>query len=248
VTIATAQDIEYLQKVGRIVALTIEEMRQNLQPGMTTKELDDIGARFLAQHGARSAPRLVYDFPGTTCISVSEEVVHGVPDDRVIHPGDLVTIDVTAELDGYIADSAITVPIPPVPRAAEQLLQATRSALRKALQVARAGRPLNAIGRAVETEVRRHGFTVIRPLTGHGLGRTIHEEPSVPNFYHRRLNQPLEDGLVIAIEPIVSAGNGQIVTEDDDWTISTADGSLSAHFEHTIIVTKGRPIIVTQLA
>jgi len=174
-------------------------------------------------------------------------VVHGVPGERIIHPGDLVTIDVTAELDGYIADAAVTVPILPVSRVAEQLVQATQSALRKALQVARANRPLNAIGRAVETEVRRHGFTVIRPLTGHGLGRTIHEEPSVPNFYHRRLKQPLAEGLVIAIEPIVSAGNGQIITAADDWTISTADGSLSAHFEHTIIVTKGRPIILTEL-
>ncbi len=246
-TIVTPRDVEALQKAGRIVALTIKTMEAALRPGMTTAELDDVGAQFLEKHGARSAPRLVYDFPGTTCLSVNEQVVHGVPNGRTIHPGDLVTIDVTAELNGYIADAAITVQIPPLTRLGQRLIIATRSALNKALLVARAGRPLNHIGRTVEREVRKHGFTVIPQLTGHGLGKTIHEAPTVPNFYLRRYSQPLDEGLVIAIEPIISAGNGKIFTEKDGWTISTADGALSAHFEHTIIVTKNRPLIITQI-
>ncbi|MFQ5578617.1 MAG: type I methionyl aminopeptidase [Anaerolineae bacterium] len=246
-TIASDRDVEALQTVGRIVGLTIQTMQQALRPGITTAELDAVGAEFLAAQGARSAPQLVYSFPGATCISVNEETVHGVPDGRVIHPGDLVTIDVTAELDGYIADAAITAPLPPASRVGRRLCRCAESALRKALRAARAGRPLNSIGRAVETEVRRWGFTVIPQLNGHGLGKTIHEEPTVPNFYHRRFSQPLSEGLVIAIEPIIAAGNSKIITGADGWTISTADGSLSAHFEHTVVITKGSPIVVTQV-
>jgi methionyl aminopeptidase len=246
-TIATQDDLESLLEVGRIVGLTIQKMHKNLQPGMTTAELDQIGAQFLADQGARSAPRLVYDFPGATCISVNDEIVHGIPDSQIIHPGDLVTLDVTAELNGYIADSAITVPLSPVSKIGRQLCQCTQSALRRALQVARAGRPLNSIGRVVEAEVRRYGFTVIPQLSGHGLGKTIHEEPTVPNFYHHRFNQPLQKGLVIAIEPIICAGNGQIVEDEDGWTLKTADGSLSAHFEHTVVIAKDGPIILTKV-
>jgi len=246
-TIATSKkDIDAMRRVGRIVGLTIQEMKRNLEAGMTAAELDQIGEAFMNKLGARSAPRLVYDFPGGTCISINEETVHTVPGDRVIHPGDLVTLDVTAELDGYIADSAITVAMPPASRAARELAQCAETALRKALQVARAGQPINRIGRTVETHVRRCGFAIIPNLSGHGLGKTIHEDPVVPNFYHRRLRQPLQEGLVIAIEPIISAGGKGVVTEADDWTVSASDGSLTAHFEHTVIITKGRPIIVTQ--
>jgi len=246
-TIVSADELDALRAVGRIVGLTLQAMKDALRPGMTTAELDAIGAEFLAAQGAHSAPRQVYDFPGDTCISINDETVHGVPNGRVIQPGDLVTLDVTAELDGYIADAAITVPLPPVSRTGRRLCRCAASALKRALQVARAGRPINHIGRVVEAEVRRWGFAVIPSLSGHGLGRTIHEEPTIPNFYHRRLTQPLEEGLVIAIEPIITAGRGRVITDADGWTLRTADGALSAHFEHTVVITGGPPIVLTEV-
>jgi methionyl aminopeptidase len=244
---ATTEDIEALKKIGRIVALALQKMQAETQPGMTTAELDQLGADFMRSHGARSAPQLVYNFPGFSCISVNDETVHGVPGDRVINPGDLVTVDVTAELDGYMADSALTITVPPVSPLAERLCRCTQSALRKAIATAQAGKKLNRIGQVVEAEVRRHGFTVIRQLTGHGLGRTIHEAPTVPNFYHPKFNQPLPSGLVLAIEPIISSGSEAILTNPDGWTVRTADGSLSAHFEHTLIITSNGPLVITQI-
>lgn len=246
-TIALVEDMVALQEVGQLVGRAIQEMRRKLKPGMTKAELDDIGEQFLKKHGAQSAPRLVYDFPGTTCISVNDETVHGVPNGRRICPGDLVTIDVTAELNGYMADSAITVPVPPVSKIGHRLCRCAISALQKAVFVATAGRPINHIGWAVQSEVNRHGFNVIPELSGHGLGKTIHEEPTIPNFYHRDFGQPLTEGLVIAIEPIISAGSKEVYTASDGWTVKTKDGGLSAHYEHTIIITKERPIILTQL-
>ena len=240
------EEISALREIGEIVAGTIQTMADAAKPGMSTVQLDEIGAEYMRQHGAKSAPKLVYDFPGATCLSVNAGTVHGVPNDRPLQPGDLLTIDVTAERHGFIADAAITIQLPPETEAGQRLIGAARSALQKALSVARAGTPVNAVGRVVDREVRRHGFTVIPQLTGHGVGRTIHEDPTVPNFYHRRYNQLLTDGMVVAIEPIISAGNGRIITEKDGWTISTADGALSAHFEHTVIITPEKPIIITR--
>jgi methionyl aminopeptidase len=220
-------------------------MRANLQPGMTTAELDAIGAEVFKRYGAQSAPDIVYGFPGANCISINDEVVHGVPGERTINPGDLVKIDVTAELDGYIADAAVTVALPPSPKVHEQLQDCAEVAFRRAAAVARAGRPLNRIGRIVETTARRQGFAVFPDLSGHGVGRTIHESPTVPNYYNRRLKTPLKEGLVITIEPIISAGSSQTVGAEDGWTVKTADGSSAAHYEHTIVVTKGSPIVLT---
>ncbi len=240
------EEISALQEIGEIVAGTIQVMANAAQPGISTAQLDEIGAAYMQRHGAKSAPQKVYDFPGATCLSVNGGTVHGVPNDRPLQPGDLLTIDVTAERHGFIADAAITIQLPPETELGQQLITAARAALRKALLVARADTPVNAVGRVVEREVRRRGFTVIPQLTGHGVGRTIHEDPTVPNFYHHRYNQLLTDGMVVAIEPIISAGNGKIVTEKDGWTISTADDSLSAHFEHTVIITPEKPIIITR--
>lgn len=241
------QEIEALKQIGRIVALTLQKMQAEVQPGMTTAELDRLGADFMAGYGAKSAPQSVYNFPGYACISVNDETVHGVPGNRVIASGDLVTVDVTAELNGYMADAAVTIALPPVSPLAERLCRCTQSALQKGIANAQAGKKLNRIGQAVEAEVRRHGFTVIRQLTGHGLGKTIHEQPTVPNFYHPRYNQLLPAGLVLAIEPIISSGSEAILTGPDGWTIRTADGSLSAHFEHTVIVTANGPLVITRL-
>lgn len=245
-SIESEKDLAGMRRVGKVVASALREMKARVRPGMTTAELDEIGARVLERHGARSAPQLVYGFPGVNCISLNDEAVHGVPGERVIASGDLLKIDVTAELDGYIADAAVTVAVPPVSTVKRRLRECAESAFWKALAVARAGQPLYEIGRAVETEVRRHKFSVLCELNGHGVGRTIHEEPrAVPNYYDPRRRRPLTDGLVLAIEPIISAGTRWSVEAADGWTVKTADGSLAAHYEHTVVITRGRPIVLT---
>ncbi len=244
-TVESERDLAGLRKAGGVVALALREMKSSLEPGMTTGELDEVGARIFEEQGARSAPRLVYGFPGVNLISVNDEAVHGVPGDRIIEPGDLVKIDVTAELDGYIADAAVTVAVPPGPPAHEELRDCAERAFRRAFAVARAGRSIGKIGRAIETEVNKRGFTVLPELQSHGVGKTIHESPTIPNYYDRRFLAPLTKGLVITIEPIISAGSSQTVTAEDGWTIKTADGSPAAHHEHTLVITKGSPIILT---
>jgi methionyl aminopeptidase len=199
----------------------------------------------LAANGARHAPRLDYNFPGDSCISVNDEAVHGIPGPRVVRAGDLVKLDVVAEKDGYFADAAITVPVPPVTDEKRRLAACARAAFEKAMEVARVGNRVSDIGRAVENEVKRHGFVVVRDLAGHGIGRKIHEEPSVPNHWDWRARQVLTDGLVITVEPIVAARSGRVVEDPDGWTLRTADGGLSAHFEHTLVVTRGRPVLLT---
>ncbi len=244
-TIESDRDLAGLRKAGRVVALALAQMRANLQPGMTTAELDAIGAEVFERHGARSAPQVVYNFPGVNCISVNDETVHGVPGGRIIEPGDLVKIDVTAELDGYMADAAVTVALPPSPTVHDRLRDCAEVALGKAVAVARAGRPLNKIGRVVETTVRREGFTILPDFSGHGVGRTIHETPTIPNYYDSRLSMPLREGLVVTIEPIISSGSNRTIAARDGWTMKTIDGSPAAHYEHTIAITKGSPIVLT---
>ncbi len=244
-SIESANDIAGLLRIGKIVGLAIKAMREALEPGITTADLDAVGARFLRENGARSAPQLAYKFPGATCISVNDEVAHGIPGSRVIAAGDIVNIDVSAELDGYFADAGETVGVPPVTADTERLLECARRALDRAIEAAHAGNRINAIGRAVQTEAERGGYHVIRDLSGHGVGRGIHEKPSVPNFYSNRASQRLTEGLVITLEPFLTTGTGRIYTAADRWTIKTMDGKPFAQFEHTIIVTKDKPILVT---
>jgi methionyl aminopeptidase len=244
-TVETDADLAGMRRAGRVVALAIGEMKEALEPGMTTAELDAVGAEVYERYGARSAPQLVYGFPGVNLISVNEEAVHGVPGGRIIESGDLVKIDVTTEVGGYVADAAVTVALPQGPRVHEELRACAELAFARAASVARAGRPVNKIGRVVETTVRGRGFAVLTDLSGHGIGRTIHEPPTIPNQFDRRLDSPLTEGLVVTIEPIITAGSGRIVDDPDGWTIRTADGSPAAHYEHTIVITKGRPIVLT---
>lgn len=244
-SVESEKDWEGLKRVGKVVALTLREMKKQVRPGMTTAEVDEIGNRLLSGYGARSAPRLVYNFPGTTCISLNDEAAHGIPGDRVIRQGDLVNIDVSAELDGYFADTAATIPVPPISPLQWKLCQCAQRALRKAIAAARAGRPIHVIGKTAETTAQRCGFRVIWDLPGHGVGRSIHEEPTVPGFYALWANQPLTEGLVITVEPFLSTGANQVVTAEDGWTLKTLDGSLCVQYEHTIVITRGQPIIVT---
>jgi len=237
--------LEALKAAGKIVRMMLERMKAHVRPGVTTKELDEIGAEVMEQQGARSAPATVYGFPGTNCISLNDEVVHGIPSKRILREGDLLKLDVTIEKDGFMADAAETVAVGNVDEVKQKLVATARNAFEKSLTAAKAGNRVMEIGRIVEREVRRNGFFVIRELEGHGIGRTIHEPPSVPNFADPRARQILKDGMVLTIEPIIAAGAGKIVLEKDGWTIRTADRSPDAHYEHTMVITAGSPILLT---
>ena len=244
-TVESDKDIVGLMAVGKIVGETIQHMAEHVEPGITTAELDEIGAEFMKKHGARSAPIMTYKFPGHTCISINDEAAHGIPGERVIKESDLVNIDVSAEKDGYFADSATTVAVPPVSKEAQDLLDATQEALQIAINAAKAGQPLNAIGKAVESFAKRRGYSIIHELPGHGIGRGLHEAPSVYNHFVRNARRKLTEGMVFTIEPFLVVGNRQIVQDRDGWTLRTKDGSLNAQFEHTVIITKDQPILVT---
>jgi methionyl aminopeptidase len=213
---------------------------------VSTAELDEVAAGVMRAHGARSAPMLTYRFPGHTCISVNNEAVHGIPSSRRLLTGDLVKLDVTVEVDGYMSDAAETVLVPPVSEEAASLAQCARRAFVRGIEQARAGRRVWEIGRAVEDEVRASGYSVIRELSGHGIGRTIHEAPMVPNYHDRSAAQKLTEGLVITVEPIIARGSGACLSDRNGWMISTRDGSLSAHHEHTMVITQGEPILLTE--
>jgi methionyl aminopeptidase len=247
-SIESDDDLNGIRRAGRVVADALAAMRDAVRPGITTRELDAIGADRIAQAGGRSAPQIVYGFPGINLISVNDEIVHGIPGDRQLRPGDVVKLDVTVDLDGFIADAAETVIVPPVTLAAALLRACARDAFRKGMAAAQVGYKVRAIGAAVERHVRSCGFHVVRELTGHGVGRTIHEEPSVPNYDDPFAVRRLTNGLVLTIEPLISASSARAVTDDDGWTVRTDNGSLAAHHEHTIIVWRNGPEIVTRLA
>jgi methionyl aminopeptidase len=243
-SIKSRADLAGMRAVGRVVGETLRELRQAVRPGVTTASLDELAARALRRRRARAAPAVAFGFPGSCCISVNDEAVHGVPGPRELRPGDLVKLDVTADLDGYVADSAITVAVPPVAERTSRLAECAEAALDRALNAARAGRPVSAIGRAVEREVSRRGFHVLSELRGHGTGRAIWENPSVPNI-ELPTSERLTEGLVIAIEPIIAAGPDRVVEQLDGWTLRTRAGSLAAHAEHTVVIRTGKPLILT---
>lgn len=246
-TVDSDSDLEGLKRAGHIVGLALKEMAAQVKPGITTRDLDEIGNKVLVSHGARSAPQLVYQFPGATCISINNEAAHGIPGDRVIQAGDLVNLDVSAELNGYFADAALTVPVLPVDSIRHNLVHCARLALQKALTAARAGQPINAIGKAIENQAASCGFSTLMDLGGHGVGRTIHEDPhNVACYYNSKDKRVLTEGMVLTIEPFLTTGARNVFTDKSNgWTLKTMDGSLSAQFEHTLVVTKGQPVIIT---
>jgi methionyl aminopeptidase len=239
------QELVGMRAAGAVVRLMLDAMKDEVRVGITTAELDEVGASVMRCHGAQSAPALVYGFPGVSCISLNEEAVHGVPGKRKLRSGDLVKLDVTVEKDGFMADAAVTVPVGEVTEENRSLVACAERAFAKAMLVARAGFRVWEIGRAVEREVRRCGFSVIRELAGHGIGRTIHEEPRVPNYPEAWANQILTEGLVITVEPIIAAGSGRTFVAPDKWTIVTSDHRPSAHYEHTLMITNGAPMLLT---
>lgn len=245
-SIGDAQDIDGLKRIGAIVAEARRLMGEHATAGITTAELDSIGKEVLDRHGARSAPQLAYGFPGVTCISVNDHIAHGIPSSKQrLREGDLVNIDVSAELEGYWADTGASFAVGAVSSQADQLLRATRLALEEGMMEARAGALISNIGRAVQRRAKRCGFKVIRNLCGHGVGRHIHEEPSVPNTVDPFDRSVLEEGMVITIEPFLTTRATHAITGSDGWTLRTPDGSRGAQFEHTLIITRGPPIVVT---
>ncbi len=240
------EDIEGLKAIGHICAETLRKMMEAARAGMTTRELDEIGRRLLEAEGARSAPEVVYQYPGATCISVSPVIAHGIPNDHMLAEGELINIDISAELNGYFADTGGSMWISKRSPGIHKLLEATQAALSKAVTAARAGQRLNEIGKAVQQEARKRGYNVIYELTGHGVGRGLHEDPSeIWNFYNPRDRRVLKERAVLAIEPFLTTGQGRIYEESDGWSLRTADNAIAAQFEHTIIVTKNEPIILT---
>jgi methionyl aminopeptidase len=244
-SIETADDWKGLRRAGRVAHLALDALEASVRPGISTAELDAVAARVFAAHGAHSAPARVYGFPGTVLISVNDEVVHGIPGPRRLAAGDLVKLDVTVEKDGYVADAARSVIVESGSDVANRLAACAREAFTAALAVAKAGTKVNVISRAVESTVRARGFTVVIGLGGHGVGRTIHEPPSVPNHYDPWQRDVLTDGLVLTIEPIISAGSPRIRQDRDGWTTRTSDGSWAAHHEHTLVITRDRPVVLT---
>jgi methionyl aminopeptidase len=248
-SVDSPEQLEALRRVGRLVAETIAHLREAVRPGLSTGALDRMAAEFLSARGARSGPILTYGYPGWTCISVEEQVVHGVPSEaRVLRSGEVVTLDVAIELDGYHADAATTVAVGTIDRRHAKLIAATRSALTAGVRAAQPGATLRDVGAAVERAARARGYRVFRELTGHGIGRRMHEPPTVFNWPapQPEAELALHAGLVLTIEPMLTTGRTRLVTEADGWTVSALDGSPSAHEEHTIMVADGGPVVLTR--
>lgn len=245
-TVENQNDVEGILKAGQVVARVRDTMLKAIEPGMTTAELDKIGGDLLDNFGARSAPRISYGFPGATCISINEEMAHGIPSHRIINAGDVVNVDVSAELDGYFADTGGTMVVPPISGVKARLCHATQMALKNALAEATAGAPINRIGKAIERTAKAHKFKVVRNLAGHGVGRSLHEEPEdIVGYYDKDDKRRLKLGQVIAIEPFLSTKCIHAIEANDGWTLVGDPLNFSAQFEHTIIVTRGKPIIAT---
>jgi methionyl aminopeptidase len=244
-SIESPEDAVGIRRAGRLVAEALRAMEAATEAGVRTADLDVVGHDVLKRYGARSAPRLVYGFPGINLISVNDEIVHGIAGGRRLRPGDVVKLDVTAELDGYIADAAVTVVVPPATERALLLRACAERAFRVGASVARAGALVADIGAAVEETVIEAGFAVLRELSGHGVGRTIHEPPTVPNYRDRRQRDVLSDGLVLTIEPIIAERPCRAMQDADGWTLRTSNGSLAAHYEHTVVITSDAPEILT---
>jgi methionyl aminopeptidase len=244
-SITTAEEFTAMRAAGVVVRKTLEAMKQAVRVGATTADVDEVGAKVIQENGARPAPTLVYKFPGINLISINNEVVHGIPGSRKIREGDLVKLDVTIEKDGFMADAAITVGVGEISDEKCRLMACAERAFEKAMTVARTGFRVAELGRRIDQEVRRSGFSVIRELGGHGIGRTIHEYPSVPNYADPSAAQILTEGLVITVEPIITAGSGKIFLSADGWTVQTADGAPSAHYKHTLVITKTGPVLLT---
>ena len=244
-SIETPEDLAGMEHAGRVTRAVLEAIKAAVRPGVSTQELDQIGARVMQENGARSAPKLVYGFPGHNCISVNDEIVHGVPGRRKLNDGDLVKVDVTVETGGYMGDACETVAVGSIRPESRRLMECVVAAFRAGLAVVRPGVRAYDIGRQIHNTARAAGFHVGSGLCGHGIGRTIHEPPTIPNEFDPRCADVLREGMVFTIEPMIAAGTSQSTTLSDGWTIRTRDRSRSAHYEHTLLVTRSGARLLT---
>ncbi|MGD0892920.1 MAG: type I methionyl aminopeptidase [Terracidiphilus sp.] len=244
-SIETPEDLAGMEFAGKVTRAVLEAMKGAVRPGVSTLELDEIGAETMKKYGARSAPKLVYDFPGHNCISVNDEIVHGVPGNRILLNGDLVKLDVTVEVGGYMGDACETVAVGSIRQESKRLMDCVSQAFLAGLSAVRPGARAFDIGRQVQKTVRGAGYCVVNDLCGHGIGRTIHEKPTIPNEFDQRFSELLTEGLVFTIEPMIAIGTSRTITLKDGWTVRTRDRSLSAHHEHTVLVTKDGARLLT---
>ena len=247
ILVKSKRELELMRRAGRIVAETLASLREAVRPGVKTCELDAIASRQIRKMGGESVFKGYRGYPATVCVSINNGIVHGIPGDRVIQEGDLVKMDLGASVEGYIGDSAITAGAGTISPEAEALLQTTKQALEEAIKAACDGAHLGDIGAAIEGYAKSHGYSVVREYTGHGVGRFLHEDPSVPNYGTPGMGTRLQRGMTLAIEPMVNIGDWQTSVLDDNWTVVTRDGSLSAHFEHTIAIRDGEAEVLTRL-
>jgi methionyl aminopeptidase len=239
------RELEQMADAGAIVVQTIELVGDHIRPGVTTAELDELADEFIRSHGGVPTFKGYRGYPAATCISPNDMVVHGIPGAQALRDGDIVSFDVGVTLEGFVADSAYTFAVGEISDDAQRLLDACQAALAAGIEQARAGNRIGDISAAVQRATEEAGFSVVRSLVGHGVGRAMHEEPQIPNFGLPGRGPLLQEGMTLAIEPMINAGGPEIVLADDEWSISTADGSLSAHFEHTVAVTSDGPRILT---
>lgn len=239
------REIEIMREAGRIVAHTVEELKRAVQPGMTTNDLDRIAAQCFRKHGATTAIPAAYQFPGRICVSVNEEVVHGIPGQRRLKQGDLVKVDVAALYRGYVGDTTISFGVGKLRPEIERLMEVTEAALHKGIEQAQAGQRLGHISHAIQRHVEANGLQVVREFVGHGVGRSMHEPPQVPHWGPPERGPLLKPGMCLAIEPQVTLGDRAVRMLDDGWTAVTLDGRWSAHFEHTVAITPRGPLILT---
>jgi len=248
IQLKSPREIELMAEGGRILALALEAVRENVAPGKTTLELDEIAAATIKRHDGVPAFKGLYDFPKNICLSINNEVVHGIPSQkRVLEEGDLLSIDIGVQYKGFFTDAAITVPVGEVDKTSRALLAVTEQALDAGIAAATVQNHIGDIGAAVQAVVERAGFSVVRELVGHGVGFAPHEEPQVPNYGKPKRGHRLAPGLTIAIEPMVNVGSAETRTMPDRWTIVTSDGSRSAHFEHTVAITDQGPRVLTRV-
>jgi methionyl aminopeptidase len=245
-TISNEDDLNKLQEIGRIVANTLEAMAAALEPGMTTAELDMIGRQFLEKDGARPGPELTYDFPGATCISVNEEIAHGIPGSRRIEAGDLVNIDISAEKNGVYADTGASFAVPPTTNAIKRLCRDGRRAMWVGLRQVGADKPIAGIGQAIGTFAQKNGYTLVRNLASHGIGYSLHEEPGeIATWPDRSERRIMNEGLVFTVEPFLSLGANWATDGDDEWTLLSNPRAPTVQYEHTVVATRNGPLVVT---
>lgn len=247
IILKSKEEVEKMAVACRIVADTLQALKSYIKAGMTTKMLDRFAEERIRDQGGIPAFKGYRNFPATLCVSVNEEVVHGIPSDKVIQEGDIVGLDLGAIVDGFYGDSAVTVPVGELNEDVLQLLEVTEASLYAGIDQGRAGGRVSDISHAIQTHVEKFGYSIVTDFVGHGIGRSLHEEPQVPNFGPKGQGPRLREGMVLAIEPMVNIGKHEVTVKEDGWTAVTSDGSLSAHFEHTMAITKEGPVILSRV-